>query len=175
MKKSDLKGTTIKTLGYTGIVTLSQYTNGKNFVISKVHNQGGTALFDFLADCLAGNFDTARLNCPYQILLLNVENNEISPATSAADFLTILTRPERVHSDTEGIVRYSFIIPADMLVGTKFNAIGLYSKSPASYLDYLAYCTVDPYNSGTALSQSFVLAVDWELHIKNSTESASTV
>ena len=57
-----MKNTAINHINYTGIVTLSQYINGKKFLITQKHNAGAHMLFDFLADCLVGNFDLVKNN-----------------------------------------------------------------------------------------------------------------
>ena len=130
------------------------------------------SLFNFLADCLVGDFDAARLNCPAKILLLNFdkETQEVSQAPNTS-FIYLLTTPEKLYSTSEGIVKYSFIIPqeyfaaGDINGATRFNAIGLYAGSATDAEDYAAYCEVD--TSGWSVSISSVLVLDWELHISN--------
>ena len=57
----------INNLYYTGIVTLSQYDGKKRTPIVRLHNTGGNLLFEFLANCLVGNFDQAAKNQPAKI------------------------------------------------------------------------------------------------------------
>jgi hypothetical protein len=160
-----MKGTATNKLGYTGIVTISQYNQGKKILIEQIHNEGNYPLFNFLANCLIGAFDIAKLDRPAKIMLLNKTESGISAATNAG-FLGLRTNPEKVYSATSGIVRYSFIIPAED-ISTDFNAIGLYMNSATkSDLDnYAACCDVD-INANT-ISSSSVLVIDWELHITN--------
>ena len=66
-----MKSTTINNIGYTGIVTLSQYTNGKQFILAKTHNAGANPLFNFLADCLLGDFSVAAYSLPSKVMLIN--------------------------------------------------------------------------------------------------------
>ena len=168
MSKS-IKGKTASTMEYTGIVTLSQYTNGKKLAIASIKNSGGKSLFDFLANCLVGDYTTANSDRPSKILLLNVSDDDnIISAAKDATFIRLLSNPEKVYSsEVEGIVRYSFIIPQEQFVGTKFNAIGLYTntKSIEDVEDYAAFCKIDL--STTNLLMSSVLVLDWELHISN--------
>ena len=56
----NIKGIAKSSLEYTGIVNLSQYINGKKFTIAQLHNAGGKPLFEFLADCLVGDFEIAK-------------------------------------------------------------------------------------------------------------------
>lgn len=167
-----LRGTAASNIAYTGIVRLSQYTDGKKITIDEVHNAGGISLFNFLADCLVGDFEIAKIARPTKILLLNVdEKNKVVTQAPNTSFIYLLTKPEKIYSATEGIVKYSFIIPQEYFAAgnaygaTRFNAIGLYTDSAKKAEDYAAYCTVE--TSSWDISISSVLVLDWELHIAN--------
>lgn len=168
---NNLKGITKSNIEYTGIVTLSQYTKGKKFTIAKIHNVGGKSLFNFLVDCLMGDFDIARIDRPTKIALLNVDEEKNITAAENTSFIHLLTKPEKVYSKDEGIVKYSFVIPQEYFTAgnasgaARFNAIGLYANSATEVEDYAAYCTVD--TSDWEISISSVLVLDWELHISN--------
>lgn len=169
-----MKNIATNTLGYTGTVTLSQYIGSKKFKIAQVHNAGGNPLFNFLSDCLVGDFDVAKFSRPTKIRLLNYtqESDETTGKitkifTPASDFIYLLTKPEKIYNTSKGIVRYSFAISRDVLEGGNFNSIGLYSNS-ASELEpdnFAAFCEVNV--SKTAIAASSVLVVDWELTISN--------
>jgi hypothetical protein len=161
-----MKGIAKNTVGYTGIVTLSQYIQGEQIIIAKKHNSGGYPLFNFLADCLTGAFDIAKLDYPNKIMLLNESDSGNVEAASEAGFLYLRTNPEKVYSATSGIVRYSFIIPTED-ISSDFNAIGLYMSSAtiSDLSNYAAICKIDV--SSSTISSSSVLVVDWELHITN--------
>lgn len=164
----NIKSVAVNNIEYTGIVKLSQYTNGKVFTVLEKHNEGGTALFNFLTDCLLGDFDIAKFDRPSKIMLLNINEDGILAKATNTSFIYLLSKPEKVYStEKKGIVRYSFIIPQDYFVGTDFNAIGLYTNSTSELdlEDYAAFCEVDL--SDVSLSISSVLVLDWELHISN--------
>lgn len=173
----NIKSVAQNNIGYTGVVRLSQYTSNKKFTIAEIHNEGGKPLFNFLADCLISDFATAGANRPTKIALLYV-NDETDPATIEAaegtSFIYLLKAPEKVYSETEGVVRYSFIIPQEYFAAgrpdsVRFNAIGLYCDSTDDVNDYAARCDVD---TGTwDISISSVLVLDWELHIANHFDS----
>ena len=166
-----LQSAAVKHIEYTGIVTLSQYTKGKKFTIAKIHNTGGKPLFNFLADCLTGDFDIAKMDRPTKILLLNIDDAHQVTAAKNTSFIYLLSKPEKVYSEAGSIVKYSFIIPQEYFAAgnangaTRFNAIGLYANSATSAEDYAAYCEVD--TSDWSISISSVLALDWELHLSN--------
>lgn len=161
-----IKSRAVNNLGYTGIVRLSQYTDGKKSVLAEVHNKGGKPLFNFLANCLVGDFDIASQDRPMKILLLNEDEKGNLTKTRNTDFIYLLTKPEKVYSESEeGIVKYSFIIPQEYFSRADFNAIGLYTNTATEAKDYAAYCGVKV--SDLTFSITSVLVLDWELHISN--------
>ena len=167
INEKNLKGTTINTVEYTGIVTLSQYIKGKKVVISKIHNEGGKALFDFLTDCLLGDFDLAKVDRPTKIMLLDTAGGVITKANNTG-FVSLLSNPVKVYDANMGIIRYSFHITQDLFAGTSFDAIGLYPNS-ATELDldrYAAKCNIED-SDLEGLSVSSVLVLDWELRLAN--------
>lgn len=172
-----LIGNATNNIAYTGIVRLSQYTKEKKSVVAEIHNEGGLPLFDFLADCLVGNFNAASISRPTKILLLNVDEDRNIAAADNTSFIHLLTVPEKIYSKDEGIVKYSFMIPQEYFAAgntenaTRFNAIGLYADSAEVAEDYAAFCEVN--TSGWSISISSVLILDWELHISNKTKSAT--
>jgi hypothetical protein len=169
-----MRSNATNTLTYTGIVTLSQY-NEEEQIIREVTdmNRGGNQLFSFLADCLSGAFDTAALNMPAQIMLLNITidesgNEVISKAHPDIDFVRLLTNPEKVYVEDSAnmcAVKYSFLIPSDFLTGTNFNAIGLYKANTSDLNNYVACVSVGL--TAEELSVSTLMVVDWELIISN--------
>ena len=131
-----MRNTAINNLTYTGIVTLSRYVGSKKIKIAQLHNTGGNPLFDFLADCLIGDFVTAKVFRPTKIMLLNRIEVSDEPGTyeydSKSGFIYLLTKPEKIDSATQSKVRYSFIIPKDQIEGvdtTTGLGIGLYTDS----------------------------------------------
>lgn len=169
-----MKNTAINTLGYTGIVTLSQYIGNKKIKIAQMHNSGGNPLFNFLSDCLVGDFDVAALSRPTKIMLLkgSEEKDDTNGTVSmryekASTFMFLRTKPEKVYNKSKGIVRYSFQVSKDFLANNTFNYIGLYNNSASEQdLDkFAAICPVDLPTS--TLSSSAILIVDWELIISN--------
>lgn len=173
-----MKSLAINTLGYTGVVTLSRYRNNKKHELIKVHNAGKSPLFDFLADCLVGNYEAAAQSRPTQIKLLKVTkvtsgDGEAEAIDSASGFISLMTTPEKINRTDAGGVRYSFIVTRDMVIDTNFNRIGLYTKTATEQTldEYAAFCDI-PDSSGTngSLSASSALLIDWELIISNAVE-----
>ena len=170
-----MKNTAINSLGYTGIVTLSQYIQNNKIPITKAYNKGRSSLFNFLSDCLKGDFELAKLSLPSNIMLLNAEINsetgEIDQFTAASGVIALSTiaTPEKALDESSGRVRYSFIVTRDQLETESFNAIGLYAKGiKPEYCQYnMAYCILDESVNSANLSVSSALVVDWDLIITN--------
>ena len=161
-------------LEYAGIVTLSQRAGNKKINIAKVHNAGGLPLFNFFADCLLGDFNLAILNRPAKIMLLKISEDEdtgivsINKATESG-FRPLLNVPEKLNYSDKSAIRYSFMVPYDVVSGTTFNAIGLYPASATEAQSDIenpaAYCTLNL--AKTSISRSSALLIDWELYISN--------
>lgn len=169
-----MKNTISNNMNYTGIVSLSQYSSGKKFLLKQIHNAGGDVLFNFLSDCLTGDFELAKISMPVKIMFLNItENDNGSKEFKRAanhSFSYLMTKPEKIYAPGAGTVRYSFMIPYDAVKGTEFNAIGLYAdyaKEDSGLDDFAAYCMVDPDELNLSLSTSSALVVDWDLIISN--------
>ena len=165
--------TTNNSLKYTGVVTLSQYIGDKKVEIAKVHNAGAYPLFNFLSDCLLGDFELANLNRPTKIMLLSKvydsANSNSFDYVSNSGFMSVTSKPEKVYdSNTSSKIRYSFIITRDKLEGTSFDCIALYpmSASMQDYKNFSAICDVRQKDMST-IASTMSLVVDWELTISN--------
>ena len=109
-----MKNVALNTLNYTGVVTLSRYTGQKKVKLAQIHNTGGLPLFNFLANCLTGDFASAKDEYPTKIKLVNREtiDTDVYEYSSVSGFI-FLRRPVEIVSNNSGEcrVRYSFMIP----------------------------------------------------------------
>jgi hypothetical protein len=140
-----------------------------------VHNTGGNTLFNFLADCLIGDFPIANMTRPTKIKLLikSVEEGGIINYTAQSGFIYLLSRPEKVYSTGSTKVRYSFIIPKDHFTNVSLGlnnelGLGLYAddateKNPENFAAYCSLKDIQQMLTGAANN----LIVDWELIISN--------
>ena len=178
-----MNNTAINTLRYSGVVTLSQYIGSKKIKIAQANNTGGNSLFDFLADCLVGDFNIARVSRPTKIKLLSrtAEQNRDGAFeyryTSHSGFIYLLSKPEKVYTSAQTRVRYSFLIPRDMLEtitsGQKLG-LGLYTNGATEATDlenFAAFCELDLDQNVLANTS---LVVDWELIIANNGSNTSS-
>jgi hypothetical protein len=175
-----MRNRALNTLSYTGIVTLSQYVGNKKVKIARIHNTGGKALFEFLADCLAGNFSAARLKMPKKIKLLRRTRNddESYSFSSVSGFIFLLDEAVSDSSYSQSKVTYSFLINRDQFDSIDdFNnlCLGLYtnniSNSDDDVENFAAYCVLENLDSSIT---NATLVVDWELNISNHGDSEIT-
>jgi hypothetical protein len=163
-----MKNTAINKLEYTGTVTMSRYIGSKKVKIAQAQNAGKYPLFNFFSDCLLGDFDIARANRPDRIRLLS--KTDENAYESRSGFIIQTNKPEKVYSESEGIVRYSFIITMEHLQGNTFNSIGLYNSSAEGADEFVASVQIPQAQAeqlSASLSISSALVIDWELHIAN--------
>jgi hypothetical protein len=76
---------------YTGVVTVSMYTNDRLIKTTTSHNKGMSTLFNFISNCLRGDFKSARESRPCKIVLLKAGNNEAftnDPTTTSTPYST---------------------------------------------------------------------------------------
>jgi hypothetical protein len=176
-----MKNVAINTISYTGIVTLSKYIGDKKIQIAQFHNTGNTSLFDFLANCLAGDFTLAKVNRPTKIKLLRRRGQNISDYyyTSATPFIFLRTPPVPSSTAGESRVRFSFMIPRDIVESLSYGdasndilGLGLYANSvedvESESGNFMAFCSLDTLDRASLVN--VFLVVDWELVITN-TES----
>jgi hypothetical protein len=178
-----MKNKAINTLAYTGVVTLSQYIGSKKVKILQTHNSGSSPLFDFLADCLVGDYTTARFRRPNKVMLIqrtkvyDKENagNFHYEYTYVAGFYCLISKPEKINDGTKSVVRYSFMIPRDAISSNQFEGLclGLYADTvkgtdEEDIKKYSAFCEL---NLSSRDIIDSALVVDWELSISNLTSA----
>lgn len=159
-----MKNVATNTLQYAGIVTVSQRIGNNKIKVAQIHNSGSNLLFDFIIDCLAGDF--IEYNRPYYIRLLSDKGS--GQYESRSELIPCLSLPKK--TPYESSVTYSFEIPRSFLQGTNFNCIGLYSASTESTTDlgeYAAVCSTDGKINEAQISAASALLVDWKLIITN--------
>lgn len=170
-----MKNKAINTLEYTGVVRLSQYIGSKKVEVAKLQNEGSYSLFNFFADCLVGDFEVAQINRPTKIMLLQ-KDSKTSEFTSKSGFIFQTSKPEKVYDTAKGTVRYSFIIPKDLISSIKpetVTHIGLYANSATDgeETNFSALVGVDLTNDD--LASAAAVLVDWELNISNKNKEIS--
>lgn len=62
-------------IGYSGKINVKVTNRGKTVYNNTFHNNGGTKLFKFLCECLAGQYGTAETQRPMKIRLFNTAHD----------------------------------------------------------------------------------------------------
>lgn len=174
-----MKNIAVNTLAYTGIVTLSQYKGNKKTQVAKIHNTGGSPLFRFLANCIAGDFTNSQAGCPARIRLINRDiSDQGYEYTSVSGFIFKQSSKIIVDNLGECRVRYSFMIPRDLLenvTSVETLGLGLYNMQDSDPANFVAFCALGTAGlelTRTELSHASLL-VDWDLIISNSTQRST--
>ena len=167
-----MKNTAINNLEYTGIVTISQYIGSKKVELFKATNTGGDSLFNFLSDCLIGDFDAAALARPTKIMLLGAILNDdgTEEFIDMSGFIYLVSKPEKLSPHS---IKYSFVIPRALVenVTGDVKYIGLYNNS-VTELDLKNFAAKVEYGlNRNELLTSSMLVVDWILNITNTNTS----
>lgn len=161
-----MKNIATNKLGYTGVVTLSQYIGTKKVKIASMHNSGGKPLFELITNCLVGDFTTALSSMPDRVQLLEYDENNKKYISRSEPYYK-LTAPEKVNDGYA--VRYSFMIPKDVIKNINNIdklSLGLYTSNVGKddIENFAAICKLE-------LSRSSILGaavlVDWVLLFSN--------
>ena len=149
MDKLDIKTnspTSNGAIGYSGQVTISAEANGQILFTKHFHNNGYKALFRFLCECLAGDYQDADKFKPVRIAFFH--NTNINPRNARAslmndDFTELESLSGAITTDTTALVyekentyetRFHFTVPSAYIAGiasnpdTPINQIMLYAS-----------------------------------------------
>ena len=162
------------TLTYSGLVTVSQYVGRKKIKLAQNHNDGGTALFNFLVDCLVGDWARAKTTRPVKVRLL--QKLDDTSYTPQSGFIYLRANAEKITINGIPTARFSFIIPKDHVEGANFYNLylGLYTDEiteEADLSEYVAICDLTKLLTVNTINAALV--VDWDLVISNNTANAA--
>lgn len=167
-----MKNMILNTINYTGLVTLSKQIGNAKMPIAQIHNAGGTPLFEFIAECLAGNMEIAKAIRPTKVMLL--KSNDLTNFEDLSGTFYLITKPEKLTSNSKhGIgARYSFLLPKDLIENiTAFDNVYLALYSDATdttrsqeLANYAAICKLEVIKNTIV---NAALAVDWDLTVSN--------
>lgn len=170
-------------ISYIGEVSLCIMHGSRKVRSLSAHNKGTLSLMSFLAKCLGGEYDSAK--APRYVRMFYIEE---STGELSADALTSETEktvqqiasnflPEYASnaSDEEASVTMSFLVPYSLMknnnagVGTKCNALGIYSSDDAvQQSSALAFVKLD---KDVELTDGESLMVSWKMTLKNNDDA----
>ena len=179
---------------YKGTIGVSILKNGKIIKTNKFHNNGRYPLFQFLCECLRGNYKNAEPFRPKYISLFNVSsaeyekykngNTSINNLFNSGNRTTIgaisFKGTPYLNVSQDGIngtatLTYTFSIPFINLRNTDANAIALYGNEnwDTSYINPSAYyINVNSDGKltkliGESLGSNYSVLVDWTMTFEN--------
>lgn len=184
-------------VGYSGKVKVT-VVDDRKVVSRKVgHNAGGQPLFQFLAQCLCGNYENAKTSQPLKIRLFyneaktktaatrNIEtwvgsasNTSIEEASNFI-FVNAPSVPEEIEDEKGNKNGYKailhFRVPFSFVTRNKINQICLYAQNEIDSKKYSAYYLFTDSTDAEKLAPievnnqqaSYSLIIEWELSIAN--------
>lgn len=172
-KKKEIKVEQNSSIKYQGTVTVQKVRKGKVVKTEVMHNAGGSELFNFILQCLAGNY-YADLRPVYVIAAKN--DKLLGTLPVKISYTTVYPKT----NNNLNYIEYKFFLPfMQEYTGEGFNQLVLYSESkcPRENLtdapignDYSMVVTAEEGHSFTA-SQDEDLLVTWQLKLDNYTPS----
>lgn len=184
-------------VGYSGKVKVT-VVDDRKVVSRKVgHNAGGQPLFQFLAQCLCGNYENAKTSQPLKIRLFyneaetktaatrNIEtwvgsasNTSIEEASNFI-FVNAPSVPEEIEDEKGNKNGYKailhFRVPFSFVTRNEINQICLYAQNEIDPKKYSAYYLFTDSTDAEKLAPievnnqqaSYSLIIEWELSIAN--------
>jgi len=164
-------------LKYSGDISLKILDGDRVLSEQKYHNHGCQKLFNFITDCLTGNFAAAKSSRPCRIVLFEMGSHEEKGVFNARywnDDTKVSTKvfydsavvPGSSNSST---ITYHFRIPFLCLVsGAQVAKVGLYPDVITSLSnDICAYYYLDTPFEVPDHGGNFTVVIDWKLTIQN--------
>lgn len=169
---------------YIGTVTISVFQNERLLSKQTDHNAGMNNLFSFIANCLAGNWTTAKSTKPCKLALLRqAEGEDLKTSTPTATTsykywetkyfvanpIIYDTAALNTASDTQGSVTYHFRVPfLSLLSGAKVHKLLLLpSESTKVTSDACAYFILKEGINIPEIGGNYTIIVDWTLTFQN--------
>lgn len=178
----------VSALKYSGDICVKILDNERVLETRNYHNTGCTKLFDFLADCLTGNFTGAKDKRPCRIVLFEndldhptyiledgknkFQINSFNESCRVSTKVFYDSTPAPQISDGKASITYHFRIPFLCLTGgKKVTKLGLFTNliSYGYQNDLCAYYILDD-EEAIAIPEAggnFTIIIDWKLSIQN--------
>lgn len=155
----------LNSVSYTGNVKIELFNGKRKLQQYCTHNTGKQRLFDFLANCLVGNFNAAKSAMPCRVACFNNEDKLVSKYVyydSAA--------VDRTTNGKDGtLVIYRFRIPYTCLIaGGTIKKVALYSNNDQQnkYAEDEIPEIPIPSSGG-----NFTIAIEWTMTITNGSKN----
>ena len=176
---------------YTGTVTIASYLGDRLIQKESHHNKGLNTLFEFMSNCLQGNWYEAKYKRPCKLVMLQTADQELSPNDISSPSNSSAIDREGKHfwsskyavcnptmydtaatttTDAESSsVTYHFRVPFLSLVGgSKIKKLMLLPPQATNYqTEACAYYVLDTEIEVPVVGANFTVIVDWTLTFSN--------
>ena len=156
-------------ISYHGEVSIS-VMDGKRKLCAVTHNNGRKGLFNFLSNCLLGNFAAAKSSYPSKIACFGtVTDTDTKPVRLSSFIRYDSSRWETKETSTGSSIYFHFRIPYSALKPGTISKLRLYTNEASGEdveediyaeinLDGTKYITVPDTTDG-----NFTVIVDWKM------------
>ena len=172
---------------YTGKVTVSVYDNDRLIKTTTSHNKGMSTLFNFIGNCLKGDFKSARESRPCKLVLLKADESE-KTKTNPIEKPKFWTEAYAISAPTvydtaamaipngdSSKVTYHFRIPSlNLVAGATVKKLLLLPIKYTALTEACAYYCLDNEITLPQRSGNITIIVDWTLIFSNSTTTSTT-
>lgn len=172
---------------YTGVVTVSVYDNDRLIKSTTSNNAGMSTLFNFICNCLKGDFKSARESRPCKLILLKKDDNESEDSTPLTDKESNKTYWSESYAvsaptvyDTAAIgtvdnnkcdITYHFRIPSlNLQTGAEIKKLLLLPVKYTTFSEACAYYVLENEIKLPEKSGNITIIIDWKLIFSNKTE-----
>ena len=162
-------------INYRGEVSIS-VMDGKRKLCAVTHNNGKKGLFNFLSNCLLGNFTAAKSSYPSKIACFGAVADSDTAFVRLSSFVKYdSSRWEDKETSTESSIYFHFRIPYSVLIPGTISKLRLYTNEVSGEnveedicaeidLEDTKYITVPDTTDG-----NFTIIVDWKMTLTDKT------
>ena len=161
----------LSAISYNGQVTIKAVDGKRVLYSSRSHNTGKQKLFDFLANCLTGDFVAAKSAMPCRIACFS---GEVSKDTKVSTYV-YCDSSNYINHKTEDMaeVVFRFRIPYTCLkAGTTINYLALFPDVPSDpetdcCAEFMLADGINVPNSGG----NYTILVEWKITLQDSSSN----
>ena len=154
-------------INYHGEVSIS-VMDGKRKLCAVTHNNGKKGLFNFLSNCLLGNFTAAKSSYPGKIACFGAVADSDTAFVRLSSFVKYdSSRWEDNETSTESSIYFHFRIPYSVLKPGTISILRLYTNEISSENAEENICAEIKLNDSITVPDTtdgnFTIIVDWKM------------
>ena len=161
-------------IAYSGKVTIQFVRNNRTVRTIRKHNSGCEALFEFLSNCLSGNYEYSEV--PMYLTGFKVNGDTWARTLTSPVPLANVVTERKLDGDTYvgHKTTYKFIIPSTSIYSVPLNVFALYNTKNISSYNKSNASAIIQLDVGQEITSEDVgkgisIIVIWEITIENKT------